>query len=67
MNEVGQAIRDEHDKIGVSREIPILLFMDNAGIMEKRGHQGIRFSLEGETQCCLYVPVSRLPETNMYA
>ena len=31
MDEVGQAIRDEHNKLQVSREIPIFLFMDNAG------------------------------------
>ena len=31
MDEVGKAIRKHYDKLGISREIPIFLFLDNAG------------------------------------
>ena len=31
MDEVGNCIRAHYDKLEVSREIPIFLFMDNAG------------------------------------
>ena len=66
MDEMGQAIRDVYDTLGVSREIPIFLFMDNAG-----GH-GTREAIDAyvallkekhNVVCVFQCP--RSPATNM--
>ena len=68
MDKVGQSIRAEHDKLGVSREIPIFLFMDNAGGHgTKEAIEEYAFLLKEKHNVVCTFQCPRFPATNTYA